>query len=228
MTAEPARTPAERRPKVIALDGPAASGKGTLARCLARHYGFAHLDTGVLYRGVAWIALDRGIDPADALAAARIAADFSLDQIDDAPLRSREVGAAASIVAANADVRRALLEFQRAFAANPPDGASGAVLDGRDIGTVVCPDACVKFYVFASPEERARRRLAELRQSRPDLAFETVLADLQERDARDAARADAPMKPAPDAEHINTTDMSIEAVVAAARLVIDGAFRRCS
>lgn len=212
---------------IIALDGPAASGKGTLARLIADHYGFAHLDTGILYRGVAWMLLDEGLDPGDPGLAEIAARRFSLQRIAGADVRSREVGAAASVVAAHPGVRAALLEFQRAFATTPPGAEPGAVLDGRDIGTVVCPDADVKFFVTASPEERAHRRWHELRDARPDLTEEDVLADLKERDARDAAREAAPLARAPDAELLDTTHLSIEAAFAAARRVIDGVLQRC-
>ena len=234
---------------VIALDGPAASGKGTLARLIADHYGFAYLDTGVLYRGVAWLLLESGTDPADARAAEIAAQTFSLDKIEGAQIRTKEVGAAASVVAAQPAVRQALLEFQQRFAARPPAlgtqppgarekgrahggdanfGVKGAVLDGRDIGTVVCPDAPMKFFVTASPEVRARRRWKELSEGRPGVLEADVLADLKERDARDAARADAPMIAADDAELLDTTDLSIDAAFAAARRIIDGVFRRWS
>ncbi|MBI1364699.1 MAG: (d)CMP kinase [Alphaproteobacteria bacterium] len=212
---------------VIALDGPAASGKGTLAQLLAREYDLAYLDTGSLYRGVAYALLAAGKDPADEEAAAEAAANFSLDQIEGADIRTREVGAAASKVAAMPRVRKALLDFQRRFAANPPGGKRGAVLDGRDIGTVVCPDADLKFFVVASPEVRARRRFLELKAQKPDLTEADVYQDLAERDARDAARADAPMAQAADAELLDTTRLTIEAAFAAARRVVDGVFRRC-
>lgn len=228
---------------IIALDGPAASGKGTLARLIADHFGFAYLDTGSLYRGVAWLMLDRGFDLSDADAAAAVAREFSIDQIEGASIRTKEVGAAASIVAANPEVRIALLDFQRRFAVDPPapgsqppqareknrahGGARGAVLDGRDIGTVVCPEAPMKFFVTASPEIRAHRRWKELLETRPDVKEADILADLTERDARDAARKDAPMVAADDAELLDTTDLSIDAAFAAARRVIDGVFRRC-
>ena len=215
------------KPFVIALDGPAASGKGTLARRMSGHYGLAHLDTGMLYRGVAWTILKQGSDPADDGFAEAAARDFDLDAIADADIRTRQVGAAASVVAAKPAVRAALLEFQRRFAARPPNNAVGAVLDGRDIGTVVCPDADVKFFVSASPEVRAHRRWLELREARPDLEEAAVYKDLLERDARDAARADAPMTAADDAELLDTTHLSIDAAFAAARRVIDGALRRC-
>lgn len=218
---------AMKKPIVIALDGPAASGKGTLAQLIAEHYGYAHLDTGLLYRGVAYLVLKAGGSPDDVAAATAVARAFSLDQIEGADIRSREVGAAASKVAAMGPVRDALLDYQREFAVRPPGGAPGAVLDGRDIGTVVCPDATVKLFVVASPEVRAHRRWQELKAEKPDLTEAAVLADLKERDARDAGRPDAPMIQAPDAELLNTTRMTIEAAFAAARHMIDGALERC-
>ena len=211
---------------VIALDGPAASGKGTLARMISTHYTFAHLDTGTLYRGVAWLILDAAQDPADAEFAVSVAKEYAIEKVAGADIRTREVGAAASLVAANPGVRAALLTFQRRFAHQPPGGVKGAVLDGRDIGTVVCPDADVKFYVTASAEVRAHRRWLELVENRPELKESTVYADLQERDARDAAREEAPLARAPDAELLDTTHLSIDAAFAAARRVIDGVFRR--
>ena len=214
-------------PFVIALDGPAASGKGTLARLISEHYGFAHLDTGTLYRGVAWMILAEGGDPSDGDIAARAAREFDTARIEGADIRTKEVGAAASVVAADPAVRAALLEFQRRYAAKPPNGAGGAVLDGRDIGTVVCPDATVKFFVTAGPKVRSHRRWLELVEVRPELEEATVYNDLLERDARDAARSDAPMVAADDAELLDTTHLSIDAAFAAARRVIDGVFRRC-
>lgn len=212
---------------VIALDGPAASGKGTLSRLIAGTYGLAHLDTGTLYRGVAWLILDRDGDPADSALAADVARDYAVEKIAGADIRTREVGAAASVVAANSDVRAALLDFQRRYAKRPPGGQKGAVLDGRDIGTVVCPDADVKFFVTASAEIRAHRRWLELSASRPGLEEAIIYNELLERDARDAAREDAPMARAADAELLDTTHLSIDAAFAAARRVIDGVFRRC-
>ncbi len=215
------------KPLVIALDGPAASGKGTLAQLIAAHYGLAYLDTGSLYRGVAYLLLREGKDPLDEAAAEQAARSFSLERLAGADIRTREIGAAASVVAAQPDVRQALLDFQRDFAYRPPGGAKGAVLDGRDIGTVVCPDAAVKFFVVASPEIRAYRRFLELKDEKPGLKEADVLADLKERDARDAARSDAPMVQAADAELLDTTHLTIEAAFAAARRVIDGVLRRC-
>jgi cytidylate kinase len=215
------------RTLVIALDGPAASGKGTLAELIARQYDFAYLDTGTLYRGVAWLVLDEGGDPGDEEAATAAANRFSLDLIAGADIRTREIGAAASKVAAMPGVRQALLDYQRRFAERPPGGKRGAVLDGRDIGTVVCPDADVKFFVIASPDVRAHRRFLELKASKPGLTEAEVRADLAERDARDAARTDAPMAMAEDAELLDTTLLTIEAAFAAARRVIDGVMERC-
>ncbi len=215
------------KPLIIALDGPAASGKGTLAMLIADAYDLAYLDTGSLYRGVAWLMLSAGEDPADEAAAERTARTFSVDKLKNADIRTREVGAAASVVAAQPGVRQALLEFQRNFANRPPGGARGAVLDGRDIGTVVCPEATVKFFVVASPLIRAHRRWLELLPSKPALTEAEVLADLKERDARDAARSDAPMAMAPDAELLDTTALTIDAAFAAARRVIDGVLKRC-
>ena len=213
---------------VVALDGPAASGKGTLAELIAKEYDFAYLDTGTLYRGVAYLVLKGGGDPGDERAATRAAQSFSLDLIEGADIRTREIGAGASKVAAMASVRQALLEFQRRFATRPPGGKRGSVLDGRDIGTVVCPDADVKFFVIASPETRAHRRFLELKDAKPGLTEADVFADLAERDARDAARSDTPMVQAADAELLDTTHLTIEAAFAAARRVIDGAFQRCA
>lgn len=213
--------------RVIALDGPAASGKGTLARLIATHYGLAHLDTGALYRGVAWLLLKEGADPADAALAEAAARDYAVEKVAGADIRSREVGAAASVVAADPGVRAALLDFQRRFAQNPPGGAKGAVLDGRDIGTVVCPEATMKFFVTASAMARAHRRWLELVPDRPDLEEAAVYADLLERDERDAARAAAPLARAGDAELLDTTHLSIDAAFAMARRVIDGVFQRC-
>lgn len=211
---------------IVALDGPAASGKGTLADLIARHYDFAHLDTGLLYRGVAALVLAGGGDPDQTAHAERAARKFSLAAIDGVDLRSREIGAAASKVAAMPAVRLALLDFQRNFAQHPPGGKAGAVLDGRDIGTVICPDAAVKFFVEASDAVRAQRRFEEQKAAKPGLTLQDVVADLAERDARDAARRDAPMRPADDAELLDTTHLNIEAAFAAARRVIDGRLKR--
>ncbi|TWI38140.1 (d)CMP kinase [Paracoccus sulfuroxidans] len=189
-------------PFTIAIDGPAASGKGTLARALATHFGFAHLDTGLLYRAVGAM----GGDPIDA------AQRLQPSDLQRSDLRSAEAGQAASRVAAIPEVRAALLEFQRRFAATEP----GAVLDGRDIGTVICPDAEVKLYVTASDTIRARRRALELGADEAQM-----LRELRERDARDAVRDVAPMKPAADAVTLDTSDMSIDDAIAKAVEIVE-------
>jgi cytidylate kinase len=190
---------------IIAVDGPAASGKGTLARGLAAHYGLHFLDTGSLYRMVARALIECGIRPDDREAAAKAAQLLDPSLYRDEDLRSEAVGEAASIVAVNPDVRLALLGLQRRFAAQKP----GAVLDGRDIGTVVCPDADVKIFVTASPEVRARRRAAELK----GRDFATVLAEIRGRDARDSTRAHAPLVPASDAHVLDTSELDIDAAL---------------
>ena len=207
----------------IAVDGPAASGKGTLSRRLSSYYGLAYLDTGTLYRGVGWLMLKGNLDPRDEEAAAEVSRAFSVDQIEGADIRSPDVSRASSIVAAQAAVRAALLDFQRQFTMTPPNNAKGAVLDGRDIGTVVCPDALVKLYVSASAEERARRRWLELEKSDNAMSYETVLDDIKRRDARDSGREAAPMRPASDAHFIDTTEMDADAVFARACRHIDQA-----
>ena len=194
----------------IAIDGPAASGKGTVSRRLAAEYGFAHLDTGLLYRAVGQRMLD-GVEPVEA------ARTLVPEALEADALRTAEAGQAASRVAAIPEVRQALLDFQRAFARR----AGGAVLDGRDIGTVICPDAEVKLFVTASAETRARRRFEELAGKGHDVTLEAVLADVKARDDRDMGRVDAPLKPAPDAVHIDTTDLSIDEAVAKARAVVE-------
>lgn len=206
---------------IIAIDGPAASGKGTLARRIAARYGFVHLDTGALYRAVAASVLASGGDPGDAEAAAAAARALDPAMLADPALRTGEVGEAASVVAAMPAVRAALLEFQRQVAATPP----GAVLDGRDIGTAVCPDADVKFYVTADLDVRARRRHRELVDGGAELAPEEVRRDLVARDERDRTRADAPMAIAEDAHLLDTTNLDIEAAFEAAVSIIDGARR---
>lgn len=198
----------------VAIDGPAASGKGTISRALAERFGFAHLDTGLLYRatGVAALALGE-LRAVNAETAARTLTESSLAHPD---LRSPEAGEAASVVAAIPAVRLALKDWQREFARRE----GGAVLDGRDIGTVICPDAEVKLYVIASAETRAKRRLAEFQAAAPDITFAEVLKQIEERDARDAGRKDAPMQAAADAHLLDTTDMTIDRAVAeAVRLV---------
>lgn len=202
---------------IIAIDGPAASGKGTLAKRLAAHFGLPHLDTGLLYRAVALALLDAGHPLEDAAAAVAAATALDPGRFDETRLRGREMGEAASVVAALAPVRAALLDFQRAFAA----GGHGAVLDGRDIGTVVCPDAEVKLFVTASAEERARRRARELA-ARGEAADEAaILADIRRRDERDSTRATAPLVPAADALVLDTSALSVEAAFAAALQLVE-------
>jgi cytidylate kinase len=198
----------------IAIDGPAAAGKGTIGRQLAAHFGYAHLDTGLLYRATG----RRMLDGAGAVEAARNLQPQDLDAPD---LRTPEVGQAASRVAAIPEVRQALIDFQRAFAAR----AGGAVLDGRDIGTVICPEAEVKLYVTASDEVRAARRLSELTGTGRDVTFDEVLADLRQRDARDSARAAAPLKPAENAVLLDTSQLTIPQAVAAAIAEVERAQR---
>lgn len=200
---------------VIAIDGTAASGKGTIARALARHFGFDHLDTGSLYRTVAALVLRTGGDPADRQAALAAAALFHPGIVPDPELRTAAVGEAASKVAVIPEVRAALFAYQTGFAKAPP-GGKGAVIDGRDIGTVICPEAPAKLFITASVEERSRRRWRELDTLGAGKPYETLLEELRARDARDAGRATAPMKPAPDAVLLDTTELSIDAAVAAA------------
>lgn len=209
-------------PVVIAVDGPAASGKGTLARRLAAELGYAYLDTGLLYRAVGLALLRAGRDPSDenAATAASTAFDASTADFNDPALRDEETGRAAGIVAAFPAVRAALVEVQRRFAANPPEGAPGAVLDGRDIGTVICPDADHKFFIEANIEERARRRVKEL-QDRGDAVIPArVLQEMKERDDRDRSRAVAPLAPAADASVVDTTNLNADAAFALAMSLI--------
>lgn len=189
----------------IAIDGPAAAGKGTISKAVAAHFGFAHLDTGLLYRAVGAKVLAGG-DPLEAAEA------LTAEDLEDPNLRTAGVAQAASRVAVIGEVRAALVDFQRAFARR----AGGAVLDGRDIGTVICPDAEAKLFVTASAEVRAGRRLAELEARGEETSFEAVLADVKERDARDASRAEAPMVAAGDAVLIDTSELSIQEAVAVA------------
>lgn len=203
---------------VIAIDGPAAAGKGTLAERLASHYGLPYLDTGLLYRAIGRLMADAGADLDDAVAAGHYARVLKADDLDRADLRGREAGELASRVAVHPPVRAALVDFQRAFAARP----EGAVLDGRDIGTVICPDADVKLYVTASPEVRARRRTDELAAKGRAVDYEQILREVRERDDRDSNRAVAPLRPAEDAVVIDTSDLDRDGAFTAATLVVDG------
>jgi cytidylate kinase len=198
---------------IIAIDGPAGAGKGTLGRRVAARFNFAYLDTGLLYRTVAAAVLRAGYAIDDTPAAEAIAQSLSPSMVIDGPeLRTEVVGNAASAVAAMPGVRAALLAFQRRFASHPPDGAKGAVLDGRDIGTVICPSADLKLYLTASSEVRARRRFKELRAAGEPSIYADILKDVEERDFRDMGRTEAPLKPAVDAIVIDTTALDAEAV----------------
>jgi cytidylate kinase len=204
---------------IIAIDGPAASGKGTLGKRLAAHFGLRHLDTGLLYRAVAKALLDAG-EPLDDRASA-VAASAAIDpaRFDEAVLKGHAIGEAASIVSAIPEVRAALLAYQRDFAAMPP----GAVLDGRDIGTVIIPQAEVKIFVTATPEERARRRTIELKAQGQAVVEDEILADIRRRDERDRSRAVAPLVPAADAHLLDTTYLDIDASVRAAVAIVQAA-----
>jgi len=202
---------------IIAIDGPAASGKGTLAKRLAAHFGYRHLDTGAIYRAVAYALISQGTDLADEAAAVSAARGLDPGTFDNPALKSHQVGTAASVVSAYPEVREVLLNFQRQFAAHPP----GAVLDGRDIGTVICPNADVKIFVVADPEVRARRRTLEAR-ARGEAADEaTILADILARDERDRNRASAPLKAAEDAYLLDNSNLDIEGGVRAAIDIIE-------
>lgn len=217
MISDDASVDRDARPLVIAIDGPAASGKGTLAKRLAQHYGLPHLDTGLLYRAVALTLIDGGADLDDTAAAARAASALSAERLSDPRLRERAMGEAASRVSSVPEVRAALLSWQRRFA----EGAEGAVLDGRDIGTVVCPEARVKLFIIAAPEERARRRHRELLGRGEETTLAAILADIRARDARDSSRAAAPLKAADDAVVLDTTELDAEAAFAEAVAIVE-------
>ena len=202
---------------IIAIDGPAASGKGTLGKKLAAHYGLRHLDTGLLYRAVAKVLLDAGHAPSNSARAVAAAEALDPTGFDEAALKTPAVGEAASLVSAVPEVRGALLAFQRRFGRTPP----GAVLDGRDIGTVIFPDAQVKIFVTATAEVRAGRRTAELRAAGTMVKEADVLADIERRDQRDTTRATAPLKAAPDAHLLDTTHLDIDAAFRAAIDIVE-------
>lgn len=202
---------------VIAIDGPAASGKGTLARRLAAHFNLPHLDTGLLYRATACALLDDGRRLDDVPAAVAAARGLALADFDEERLRTRDMGEAASIVAAMPQVRAALIDLQRSFAAR----AEGAVLDGRDIGTVICPDAPVKIFVTASPETRAQRRALELAARGEKADYGSILEDVKKRDERDSGRGAAPLRAADDAFVLDTTDLDINGAFGAALAVVE-------
>ena len=207
--------PPRRRPLIIAIDGPAAAGKGTLARRLATLYGLDLLETGLLYRAVGLAAARAGIGLADAAAIARLASGLDAASLADPALRSEQAAAAASAIATLESVRDALLAFQRRFAHAPPSGR-GAVLDGRDMGTVVCPEAPYKLFLTARPEVRSERRFKELRDRGIPAIESAVQQDITDRDRRDSERAVAPLVPASDAHLIDTSDLDADAVLAAA------------
>jgi cytidylate kinase len=202
---------------IIAIDGPAASGKGTLGKRLARHYGYRHLDTGVIYRAVAWAMLEAGADLADEARAVAVASELDPEKFGNPALKTQQIGEAASVVSAIPKVREVLLNFQRRFAEDPP----GAVLDGRDIGTIICPDADVKIFVVADARVRARRRTLEAlaRGEQADEAL--VLADIVRRDDRDQNRPIAPLKPATDAYLLDNSNLDIEGGVRAAIDIVE-------
>ena len=202
---------------IIALDGPAASGKGTLGRRLAAHYGLRHLDTGLIYRAVAKATLAGGHRPDDVAAALRAAKALDPAALDESELKRHAISEAASVVSAIAQVRATLLAFQRDFARAPP----GAVLDGRDVGTVVVPEAEVKIFVTATPQARASRRAAELAQAGERISYAEILADIRERDRPDTERTAAPLKPAPDAHLLDTTHLDIDAAFRAAIDIVE-------
>lgn len=201
---------------IIAVDGPAASGKGTIAKALARHYGLPHLDTGLLYRAVAVSVMHAGGDPADA-EDALLGCNFAAALLDDPALKTEAAGKAASLVSAHPQVREALLERQRDFATQP----GGAVLDGRDIGTVIAPDADAKLFVTASSRARAERRFREMQSMGQDVGFDAILADILARDERDSGRAAAPLRQAEDADLLDTSELGIDAAVQRAIALVE-------
>lgn len=207
---------------IIAIDGPAAAGKGTLSRQIAEEYGFHHLDTGLTYRATAKALLDAGLALDDETVAEKMAREVELAGLDRDVLSAHAIGEAASKIAVMPKVRRALVDAQQAFSTREP----GTVLDGRDIGTVVCPNAPVKLYVTASADVRARRRHDEIIGKGGEASYDEIFADVKKRDARDMGRADSPLKPADDAHLLDTSEMSIEAAFWAAKSFIDAALKK--
>ncbi len=207
---------------IIAIDGPSASGKGTLAKKIAAELNFSYLDTGKLYRAVGFNMLRQNKDLGDEIAALNMAKMLDYNDLDNPQLKNDDVAQAASKVAVMPDVRQALLEFQQNFAKTPPVGKNGVVLDGRDIGTVICPDAHIKLFISANVEIRAKRRHKELLDREEPSIYQQVLADLQERDERDSNRKQAPLKAADDAIIVDTSDMTIlEVLDFALRVIAD-------
>jgi cytidylate kinase len=219
-------------PLIVAVDGPSASGKGTIAKKLAAQFGFAYLDTGALYRAVGLAVLRAGLSPADAEASVSIARNLPAEELfrltADPDLRTEACSAAASQVAALPEVRASLLRFQRDFCTNPPGGLKGAVLDGRDIGTVIAPQAQAKLFVTASPEKRAERRFKELRARGENVTEARVLEDMRARDRRDAERDAAPAKPAADAVLLDTSALTADAAFEAARALVEAKIGKIS
>ena len=209
---------------IIAIDGPAAAGKGTLSRRIAQTYGFHHLDTGLTYRAAARALIEAGLPLDDEAVAEKMARKVDLAGLERNILAQHAIGEAASKIAVMPGVRRALVEAQRAFAQKAP----GAVLDGRDIGTVVCPDAAVKLYVMASPEVRARRRYDEIVAGGGTADYAAIFEEVRRRDERDMGRADSPLRPAEDAHLLDTSEMSIEAAFQAAKAIVDACLSRNS
>ncbi|MBP1887196.1 (d)CMP kinase [Sinorhizobium mexicanum] len=207
---------------IIAIDGPAAAGKGTLSRRIAEEYGFHHLDTGLTYRATAKALLDAGLPLDDEAVAEKMAREVELAGLDRSVLSAHQIGEAASKIAVMPAVRRALVEAQRGFSRKEP----GTVLDGRDIGTIVCPDAAVKLYVTASPEVRAKRRYDEIIAGGGSADYAAIFEDVKKRDERDMGRADSPLRPAADAHLLDTSEMSIEAAFQAAKMLIDAALQK--
>ena len=214
-------TAGRRPPVVIAIDGPAASGKGTLARRLAKHLGYAYLESGRLYRTVAAKVLDAGLDPLDAQGAIAIAQALVPADFDHPNLYTDDTTRVVSAVSAHPGVRAALLDLQRRFAAHPPEGAAGAVIDGRDIGTVVCPDAAHKIYLTATPEIRAQRRVAQLQGQGREAIYQRVLADIQDRDRQDETRPNSPLARATDAHLLDSTTLNADQVFTRALALIE-------
>ncbi|MEL6482396.1 MAG: (d)CMP kinase [Pseudomonadota bacterium] len=224
MTSEINDEKAFERRFTVAIDGPAGAGKGTVARALSSKYGFAHLDTGLLYRAVGKLAMDTGRGVIDEGAAELIARDLRPEHLGIDGLRTALAARAASRVAKFPGVRKALVAFQRSFAGRP----GGAVLDGRDIGTVICPDADVKLFLTATPETRAERRYLELSAAGAETSVAKVLADIRTRDAQDSGRKSAPLRQAGDAHLLDTTEMDIDAAAAAAAAIVEDALDRAA
>lgn len=218
---KPPTAPRGQPATIIAIDGPAASGKGTLARRLARHYGYAYLESGRLYRAVAAKALEAGLDPRDEAAAAQVAQHLVLSDFDHPKLFGEDTTRAASIVAAHGRVRAALLALQREFAVHPPGNAPGIVVDGRDIGSQVFPKAAHKIYLTAKAEKRAERRVRQLQEQGREAIYQRVLADIQDRDRQDETRRHSPLTRAKDAHLLDTTELDADQVFRQAVALID-------